>query len=94
MVLKAHRVLSRALEIAHWRGHVSHNLAQLVDPPSAPDVEQQQLDEARKILTATASLRKGTRWPVALSAGLRQGEALGLRWEYVDLDTGGVKIWW
>lgn len=96
MVLKTHRILSRALKIAHRRGHVNRNVALLVDPPSSPEIEQQQLTlaEARKVLAATAELRNGTRWSVALSAGLRQGEALGLRWEYVDLDTGDVKVWW
>lgn len=96
MVLKAHRILSRALKIAHRRGHVNRNVALLVAPPSAPDVEQQQLTltEAKKVLVATEGLRNGTRWSVALSAGLRQGEALGLCWEYVDLETGDVKVWW
>lgn len=96
MVLKTHRILSRALKIAHRRGHVSRNVALLVDPPSAPAVEQQQLTlaEARRVLAATEGRRNGTRWSVALSSGLRQGEALGLRWEYVDLDTGDVKVWW
>lgn len=31
---------------------------------------------------------------MALALGLRQGEALGLRWSYVDLDTGTMMIRW
>lgn len=63
MVLKTHRILSRALKIAHRRGHVNRNVALLVDPPSSPEVEQQQLTlaEARQVLAATAELRNGTR---------------------------------
>ena len=25
---------------------------------------------------------------------MRQGEALGLRWQYVDLDAGDIRVWW
>lgn len=32
------------------------------------------------------------RWSMALSLGLRQGEALGLLWEDVDLDDGVLRI--
>lgn len=95
-VLKVHRIISRALKIAVRRGKVARNVATLVDPPSVEHAEQQQLTraEARKVLTAAAGRRNGARWSVALACGLRQGEALGLRWEYVDLDTGDVKVWW
>jgi integrase len=59
-------------------------------------VEQDSLDtsEAKKVLAAAEALRNGPRWSVALACGLRQGEALGLRWEYVNLDTGDVRVWW
>jgi len=39
--------------------------------------------------TATAA-----RWRIGLALGLRQGEVLGLRWSYVDLDAGELRIWW
>lgn len=95
-VLKVHRVISRALKIAHRRGKVKRNVAQLVDPPSVEQVEQHQLTltEAQAVLKAAESLRNATRWSVGLACGLRQGEALGLRWEFIDLDTGDVKVWW
>lgn len=95
-VLKVHRVLSRALEIAVRRGKVGRNVAKLVDAPSAGDVEITPLDlaEARKILAAVATRRNGVRWSVGLALGLRQGEALGLRWRYVDLDAGSIRVWW
>jgi hypothetical protein len=34
------------------------------------------------------------RWSVALALGLRQGEALGLHWQYVDLDVGTLTVRW
>ena len=33
-------------------------------------------------------------WSVALSLGLRQNEALGLRWAYVDLDHAVMRVHW
>ena len=36
--------------------------------------------------------RNGARWAVALALGLRQGEALGLRWDDVDLDAGTLLV--
>lgn len=34
------------------------------------------------------------RWSVGLALGLRQGEALGLRWKYVNLDAMEIRVWW
>lgn len=34
------------------------------------------------------------KWSVALGLGLRQGEALGLRWQHVDLDAGTLMVRW
>jgi integrase len=33
-------------------------------------------------------------WRGAMGLGLRQGEALGLRRAYVDLDAASIRIWW
>lgn len=95
-VLKVHRILSRALEIARRRGRVGENVAKQVDSPGAGDEEIEPLTqtEARRILAAAERRRNGSRWSVALALGLRQGEALGLRWKYVDLDGGSVRVWW
>ena len=95
-VLKVHRILSRALKIAVRRGKVGRNVANLVDAPSVDKVEQDSLDvtEAKKVLAATEGRRNGPRWSVGLACGLRQGEALGLRWEYINLETGDVRVWW
>lgn len=42
----------------------------------------------------TAARRNGTRWLVALALGLRQNEALGLRWAYLDLDNAVMRVHW
>lgn len=93
-VLQAHRVLSRALKIAMQRGKVARNVATLVDAPSMrrEEVESLTTGETRRVLAAAASMRNGARWSVALALGLRQGEALGLRWEDVNLDTARLSV--
>jgi hypothetical protein len=94
-VLKIHRILSRALKIAERRGRISRNVATLVDAPAvAPnEIEPLTREEARRILDVAASKRNSARWSVALALGIRQGEALGLRWSYVDLETGVIRAW-
>jgi integrase len=94
-VLKVHRILSRALRIAVRRRRITRNVAALVDAPSAASHEIEPLTrgEARRILGVAARKRNGARWSVALALGIRQGEALGLRWSYIDLDTGVIRAW-
>jgi integrase len=94
-VLKVHRILSRALTIAVRRGRLSRNVATLLDAPSAAphEIEPLTREEAHRILKVAASKRNGARWSVALALGIRQGEALGLRWSFVDLETGTVRAW-
>lgn len=95
-VLKVHRILSRALKIAVRRGKINVNVAEMIDPPSSQSSDQESLtrEEARRVLAAASELRNGVRWSVGLACGLRQGEALGLRWEFIDLETGDARIWW
>ena len=93
-VLQAHRVLSRALKVAMQRGRVARNVCALVDAPSVARVEVEPLtsDEARRVLRAAEGTRNGARWSVAIALGLRQGEALGLSWDAVDLDAGTLRV--
>ena len=95
-VLQIHRILSRALKVAIQRGYVARNVATLVDAPSVSqdEIEPLTLEQAQRIIGLAATRRNGTRWSVALALGLRQGEALGLRWRYVDLDAGTLTVRW
>lgn len=96
--LKVHRILTRALEIAYRRGIVPRNVAKLIDAPTAKRVEIRPLTEAEAIAvldTAAAQRRRNVaRWSVGLALGLRQGEALGLRWPYVDFEAREIRVWW
>jgi integrase len=92
--LQAHRILSRALKVAVQRGRIARNVAQLVDAPSVQRVEVEPLTatEARALLGVAKDARNAARWSVALALGLRQGEALGLMWDDVDLDAATLTV--
>lgn len=83
-----HRTVRAALNEAVRRGHLPRNPATLAKAPSPSDEEVEPYDvpEVRRLLEAAAQHRNSARWAVALALGLRQGEALGLKWEDVDLD--------
>lgn len=94
-ILMTHQLLSRALKMAERRGLVGRNVAKLVDAPKLHESEIVPLatDEARNILATAPARRNGARWSVALALGLRQCEALGMRWEYLDLKAGTVRVY-
>lgn len=94
-VLRAHRVLSRALKVAHQRGLVTQNVASLVEPPTVKRAETQlpfTADEAKAVMARAKYLRNGARWTVALAVGLRQSEALGLQWRDLELTAGTLSV--
>ncbi|MFY1673617.1 tyrosine-type recombinase/integrase [Plantactinospora sp. WMMB334] len=95
-VLKVHRILSRALEVAYRRGHMPRNPARMMDAPSfkAREIQPFREEEAVTVLDATEWRRNAARWAVGLALGLRQGEVLGLRWPYVDLEAKELRVWW
>lgn len=101
--LHCHRVLSKALKDAQREGLVLRNVAELVDAPSAESFDGQPLtgDEARRLLrwvhgepAPVAPDPLAARWDLALLYGVRQGEALGLTWDCVDLDAGTLDLSW
>lgn len=87
-------VLRRALGLALKWGLVVRNVATLVDSPRVErhEVEPLNPDQARAFLQAASGDRLEALYTVALALGLRQGEALGLRWEDIDLDTGNLHV--
>ena len=93
-VRNVHLVLHRALEQAvRWR-LVNVNVAHLIDPPRVQPKEMQAFsaDEARQVLAAARGDDLEALWWLALTAGLRQGELLALRWADVDVERGSVRI--
>ena len=49
-------------------------------------------EEATRLLAASKTDEYGALWTVLLMAGIRPGEAFGLRWEDVDLDGGKLHV--
>src|SRR5947207_9423058 len=80
-------VLRTALNQAVRWGDVPRNVAALTDAPRCERKEPVVLDadQAAQLLAAAAGERSHALYAVALAMGLRQGEALGLRWQDVDL---------
>jgi integrase len=91
---QAHRTMRTALNEAVRRGHITTNPATLAKPPRLPDEEFQPftVEEIRRLLAAANRVRNSVRWALALALGLRQGEALGLKWIDVDLVNGRLTI--
>ena len=87
-------VLRRALNDALRWGLVARNVATLVRPPKWVRFEIRPLDpaQARAFLEAVRGDRLEALYSVALAIGLRQGEALGLRWEDVELEAGVIHV--
>lgn len=95
-VHQTHRILSRALKVAVQRKKLRTNPAGAdhMDAPSRDDSEIEPIPRAEieKILAAAAGVPNAARWSVALAIGLRPGEALGLRWEDVDIEEDGTAV--
>lgn len=93
-IRQAHAILSRALKVAEREGHVPTNEAKNVDPPSTKQNQRARLTTAQAELVLAAATKRPhpSRWFAALEMGIRQGEALGLPWAFVDLDAATVTI--
>jgi integrase len=98
--LQAHRILSRALVYAIREGHVARNVADrdYSDAPAKAISTRPALtaEQARTVLARGHGddLATKVRLGLALLAGLRQGEALGITRDAVNLDAGTVTVAW
>ncbi|MEV6287128.1 site-specific integrase [Kribbella sp. NPDC051770] len=93
---QAHRTVRVALGEALRRGHLKANPAAIAKPPriTDEDVEPYSVEESQRIMTEAGKQPNGARWAVALSLGLRQGEALALRWTDVKLEAHELRVRW
>ena len=89
-----HAVLHRALKQAMRWGLVLRNVCEDVDRPQLKRDEIQPLDreQTRRLLQAAKDDRLYALYVVAVTAGLRPGEILALRWSDVDLEAGTLRI--
>lgn len=87
-------VLRRALGQALKWGEVSRNVAALTDPPKQrrPEITPWSAEQTARFLQAVAGDRLAALYTVAALLGLRQSEALGLRWCDVDFEAGSLAV--
>ena len=93
-VEQMHAVLHRALRQGlHW-GLIATNPAELVAPPRPRKREMTALTTAQlqRLLMTTRNERWYPLWVILSTAGLRIGEALGLGWESVSLETRRLAV--
>ncbi|MFN2488616.1 MAG: tyrosine-type recombinase/integrase [Actinomycetota bacterium] len=88
------RVLRVFLNDCMRFGYVESNVAKLVKPPKQDRHEVTPLtpDEARRLLDAAVGDRLEALYAVCVALGLRRGEALGLCWSDVNLDTRTLRV--
>jgi len=95
---QAHRTIRRALGEAEKRGALTaDNPAELAIPPrldleEEDEIDPYNVDEIKAILIEANKHRNSARWAIALALGLRQGEALGLKWADLDMKTGVMRV--
>jgi integrase len=91
---QAHTVLHTALRQAVLDGIIDKNPSDAVTPPRPERREMKTLTQAQvqSLMTSTANDRLHALWAVLVTTGLRSGEAVGLKWEDVDLDEGSLTV--
>lgn len=89
-----HRVVRAALDQALRWNLIARNPAAAVRPPRTRRREMSVLSpaESRQLLDAVRGDELEALYVLALTAGLRQGELLALRWRDVDLEAGWLDV--
>lgn len=89
-----HAVLHRALGQAERLGLVARNVSDLVHAPRMAEHEMHVLDrqQVQRFLQAAHDDRLEALFALAVTTGMRQGEALALCWRDVNLDRGTVQV--
>ena len=79
---QVHRTARTAFGEATKRGYIARNPVAVARPPRVeePEVDPFEAEEIERLLVLALSRRNGVRFVIALALGLRQGEALGLKW--------------
>jgi integrase len=86
--------LSVGMKSAEDKGLIQSNPIEKVrNPKYRPhEISPLSLEEVRRLFKTYEGTYTGARLHIALVCGLRQGEALGLRWEDVDLANGLLHV--
>jgi integrase len=93
-VRRVHAVLHAALEEAVRGDLIPRNPATHANKPKVQEGEIEPLDtrQALAFMDTARGDRFEALYVLCLMAGLRQGEALGLKWSDVDLEAGTLRV--
>ena len=91
---QARALLSVALGEAEANDYIPSNPVKKVRIPinRGQEIKPLTLEEVRRLLETYKESPMSARLHIALLCGLRQGEALGLRWQDIDLDSGVLEV--
>jgi integrase len=93
---RAWSILTAALQVAEDRGLVKRNVAKQAKPPKVT-YEERPVLTAQQATEIMAELKGASDWlyplyVLSISTGVRQGEALALRWSDVNWETSEISI--
>lgn len=96
-VRKIHATLHKALADALRKDKIGRNPAQAVDPPDRKSGTVRHMttwtaQELHAFLESTKPTRHYSLWLTLATTGMRRGEALGLRWQDVDLKNARLSV--
>jgi integrase len=91
---QARALLSVALSEAENNEYIPSNPVKKVRIPANKnrEIEPLTIEEVKRLLETYRDTPSSARLHIALLCGLRQGEALGLRWQDIDLVNGVLEV--
>lgn len=94
-VRNAHARLHKALKVAIQRKLRTDNPADDIDLPTARPTQIHPLDfdQATRLLETLEGDRWAALYRLLINLGLREGEALGLTWDAIDLKKGTIRVY-
>jgi integrase len=91
---QARALLSVGLGEAENKGYIALNPVKKVRIPinRGREIEPLGIEDVKRLLETYKGTYMSARLHIALLAGLRQGEALGLRWTDIDFDSATLEV--
>jgi integrase len=91
---QARALVSVGLGEAENKGYIALNPVKKVRVPinKGREIEPLGIEEVKRLLETYKGTFMSARLHIALLCGLRQGEALGLRWLDIDLENGLIEV--
>jgi integrase len=96
-VRRVHATIHRALRDAARWGSVVRNVADLADPPRAAATRKREMEvwtaeQLGTFLEHVRDHRLSALWVLLATSGMRRNEALGVRWQDIDLGAARLSI--